>query len=385
MNPVILFIIAGGAAFLAMVVLVVWAVRARAGRADRRVSPYVDALHRLLDGDEDGALERLKAAIKEEPENVDAYLRLGDLLRKRGHLEKALQLHHYLTVRRGLSPSLERAIRRSLAYDYVELERPQKAIAVLTELTSRFDGDLEAHELLLRLYESERRWEDAFREEQNILRARKEKSPERLALYHAYVACEELGSGNLDAAERNCKKALRIHRGCVPALLYLGDVHYSRGDARDAVQTWRRIVNDVPQFAHVTFGRLEQAYFDQGQFGEMMEIYDAVLKKDPGNVRALLAKAKIHERKGEEEIALDVLRRALELQPHSLGGLVALLELYIRMGNIRSATTQAQTLVELFQGDDDSYECSSCGYRVSEALWRCPNCREWETFLSPSS
>ncbi|KPJ53040.1 hypothetical protein AMJ39_06130 [candidate division TA06 bacterium DG_24] len=384
MSLVIWFIVAGCIAVIAILVII-WSVRSWGARGERRVSAYVDALHRLLDGDEKMAMERLKVAVQQEPNNVDAYLRLGDLLRSRGHLERALQLHHHLTVRRGLPPSQERAIWRSVARDYIGLNRPQKAIAVLTELTSRFDrDDIEAHEMLLGLYEGERRWDEAFREQQKILQAKRQKSPHRLALYHAYVAREELADENLEAAERNCKKALRIDRRCVSALLCLGDVQYRQGEVKEAVRTWCRIVKEVPELAHVTFRRLEQAYFERGKFGEIIEVYDALLAKDSRNVRALLAKAKIHERKGEEEEAFEALRRVLEIEPNSRAALVALLELYIKVGDIRAAVTQAHSLVELLHAQADSFRCSSCGYRTTEALWRCPNCRQWETFFSPS-
>jgi lipopolysaccharide biosynthesis regulator YciM len=148
------------------------------------------------------------------------------------------------------------------------------------------------------------------------------------------------------------------------------------------VGSWRKIVNESPGLAYVTFKRLEQAYFDQGTFSEMVELYDGLLERDPRNIRALLAKAKIHERKGEEDAALDALRRAGDADPNSLAGAVALLERHARVGDVGAAISQARSLVGLLQGEDDLFRCSLCGHETSEILWRCPKCRQWETFLS---
>ena len=41
-------------------------------------------------------------------------------------------------------------------------------------------------------------------------------------------------------------------------------------------------------------------------------------------------------------------------------------------------------MVEAFNGfptDDETYTCEDCGNKVNEALWRCPRCKNWESFI----
>ena len=71
----------------------------------RRVSQaprfYTEALRALVEGDDQTAFERLKAVVTEDSSNLDAYLKLGDLLRRRGRIDKAIKVHEDLTLRLG--------------------------------------------------------------------------------------------------------------------------------------------------------------------------------------------------------------------------------------------------------------------------------------------
>ena len=65
------------------VIAIVWFVR-RARRKPQLRSRYTEALNALLEGNEDRALEDLRQTVLVERTNIDAFLRLGNLLRKKG-------------------------------------------------------------------------------------------------------------------------------------------------------------------------------------------------------------------------------------------------------------------------------------------------------------
>jgi len=85
------------------------------------------ALAGLIDGDEETAFREFKNAVRLDSTNVDAYLRLGDLLRKRGDIDRAFQLHRELTTRRGLDPDTEARIQQALCRDLIALSRWERA------------------------------------------------------------------------------------------------------------------------------------------------------------------------------------------------------------------------------------------------------------------
>ena len=79
---------------------------------------YIDALKALLSGEDQLAFQMFKEVAKKDPENLDAYLKLGDLFRKNKRYDKALQIHKELTFRPSLSLEEKNEILKSLAQDY---------------------------------------------------------------------------------------------------------------------------------------------------------------------------------------------------------------------------------------------------------------------------
>src|SRR3990172_614675 len=71
-------------------------------RASQAPRMYLEALRAIVDGDDHTAFERLKAVVTEDSNYLDAYLKLGDLLRRRGRHDRAIRVHEDLTLRLGL-------------------------------------------------------------------------------------------------------------------------------------------------------------------------------------------------------------------------------------------------------------------------------------------
>ena len=136
--------------------------RARGKR--RKVSPelYIDALKALLAGEERAAFQQFRQVARDDPENVDAFLKLGDLFRKNKRYDKALQIHRELTLRPSLSQEEKEEVLASLAEDFSASGQHQKAISVLEELLKTSERDEKVARRLLSEYEETGNWEEAF-------------------------------------------------------------------------------------------------------------------------------------------------------------------------------------------------------------------------------
>ena len=88
--------------------------------------PYIQALKLLVDGDKDAAFDRLQESVRSGSGPTDAYIKLGKLLRDRGELAKALQIHQSLTVKTDLSKNEKVELYMNLAADYARMENPEK-------------------------------------------------------------------------------------------------------------------------------------------------------------------------------------------------------------------------------------------------------------------
>lgn len=366
------------AAAVLLLLLVILLVTRLGKRVAFRGDYYVEGLKCLAEGDETRALKNLKLAISENPANLDTFLKLGSLLRRMGRFDKALQIDQQLTVRQGLGKAAKKEVYWSVAQDYIGLERENKAISLLKELTTFDRRDTKILRALLDLYEKTEKWDEAL-ETMRLISELERKDSSLLALYYSWVGTKLLEKGDRKG-DSLLKQALRIDGNCVPALLSLGDALYRGGQVEQAIVSWRRVVREVPQYAWLVFDRLEKAYFDQGKFGEVQKIYETLLEREPKNLRALSALARIYEKKGDLDGALEVFNRVLDLDPSSAFATGGLMRVYMERGDSEKAAEHARTLSEVSFPRRETYTCSNCRYISSEYLWYCPQCKEWKTF-----
>jgi len=92
-------------------------------------TPYVEALSALLEDNEDIAIKKFKEAVSLDSGLIDAYIRLGDLYRKRGDVSRAVQIHQSLTVRPTLKKHEEKKVYYALVNDLLATTRYNKAVS----------------------------------------------------------------------------------------------------------------------------------------------------------------------------------------------------------------------------------------------------------------
>jgi lipopolysaccharide biosynthesis regulator YciM len=359
----------------------VWASIQAKKRRGVGKSPYVEGMSALLDGDPNQAISFFRQAIRDEPQEIDPYLRLGDVFRETGDLRKAIQVHRELTVRANMPKGTLARILLSLARDYAAADRLDRAVASYEQVIQLEPRNEKAMNELLGAFEKMKEWDKAYMVRRDLSKTRKVDDTRFLALYKAYVGKSYLDHGDLKKAEASLKDALKIDSECAAAYLYLGDVYYATGHIDNAISSWRRIVSLHPKIAYVTFRRLEKAFYEKGKFEKIVDLYNGVLEKNPGDVRTLMTLANIQRKKGDLDDALRYVQTALEFEPENTRAKQALARLYYEKGDTERSL---RAMVEAFNGfssDDERYICKTCAYEANEALWRCPRCGEWETFI----
>jgi len=367
---------------VAIAAYLIWRMRrAKPVASSSNHSTYARALNCLLEGDDEGALRNLKEAIREDTQNIDAYIRLGDLLRKRGEIEKALRIHRGLTVRSISDRNLLDSLYKSLAEDNLACGRYQEAIACAQKIRAMNKQSTFPLKLMTRVYEIQREWDKAYEMQEELERLEGKKGRPFLGLYKSYIGYDFLKRGKPKEAKRYFKDALRLDSECVPALLYLGDIYFEEGNLRRAISLWELIASRFPKIAYIVFGRLEKAYFERGNLSDIVAVYETILKESPRNVRTLIELAGLHQKKGDLKEAVRVLREVLAYDPASPLARQRLIAFLYEMGEIDEAMEEMKKFLEVIGARTEDYVCSTCGYRSSDVLWRCPKCHTWESFL----
>lgn len=354
----------------------------RAKKEKEKVSPklYIDAMKSLLAGEEKVAFQKFKEVARRDPDNLDAFLKLGDLFRKNKKYDKAMQIHKELLIRPSILPEDKNEILRSLAQDYSGSGNNDKAIAVLQELYRENEKDRWVALRLLTEYETTARWEEAFDLRKRITDRKEDETNRILALYKVFWGKARADIGELHKARVAYKEALNYDENCIPAYIYLGDAYYEDGRLKDAVEYWKKLVETIPEAGYLVFDKLEKSLFELGEYGDITELYENLLSRNPKNVTALFYLARINEKKGYLETAVDQYRQILDTDPDYLAARLSLATLHLASGYQAEAMDLLENLMQSFPPARKEFACQLCGHKSAEPLWKCPSCHEWNTF-----
>lgn len=370
---------------LGAIAVVIWYSRRQQGSGATR-NTYLSALERLAEGNEREAVQLFKAAVRENTDNIPAYLYLGDLLRRRGMLSNAVKIHRDLTLRPGLSPDATRRIRQSLVRDYHAMGNAEEGAPIARELLEK--ERLEEPWIamaLLEMLEQQRRWDEAagVLDRYGKLIGEAIDVDSRAALYLVFrgLALQDAGKGR--DARIKYKEALKRHDRCAAAYYYLGRSYHGEGRLDDAVSAWTRLCEAIPEKAFLAFPELEKAWFEIGRFADAETLYQNLLARKPASLPAGLALAEIYAKKGDFEGALEVMEQ-LESEygdgAHLAGRMTRVLH---QNGQYKQAADRA---LAYFEGPGRAatpavaLSCRKCNTQLTTPEWICPSCGAIDSF-----
>lgn len=300
------------------------------GKPAKSVSAlYVEALKDLLNGEQVQAFTKLRQVVAEDTTNIDAYLRLGQILRENGKADRALQVHKDLTLRTRLSQGDKESILRQLAEDYSALRDFDTAEAALKELVALAPKDRWVHEELLKILERAKKWDNAHDTAADLLKLEGEKSKKKLAGYKYQLGHDLYQKLDYHKARVLFKEAIGLDPTYVPAYLEVGDSYCDEERYEDAVKFWKKLIAAVPDQGHRVIERLKKTLFDLGRYGELSDICDSILKHDSRNLEARLTLAEFSEKKGDVDTARSMLEQIVDDHPGHLKSVVELIRLYL--------------------------------------------------------
>jgi lipopolysaccharide biosynthesis regulator YciM len=342
----------------------------------RRLPIYTEALTDLLDGRREAAFAKLKETVNQDSDNVDAYLRLADLLNQRGQGERASQIYQRLALRRNLAGADEQKISLALAREHLRAKRVNKAISVLEHMGELDQRDTVSRELLLFVYADNERWDDVKSLMKTLLRLQKDKR--RAALY-----CTEIGARiyakEQDAAAGYFQQALQLDGKSVAALTYAGDALYLQGKMDEAVEKWKQALARKPELSFMVAERMEKAFYETGRYEEMIKVYEELIAKSPEDPALYAALSRIYAKKGDVERARSALNRLPVGKQDDAE--IRLLAAHISLDEGKADEARKELAKVEEHLIHKAFRCSNCGFLTEgEFLWYCPRCSAWETF-----
>ena len=378
MNPLINILI-----ILIGIALAIWVFTSLQRRSQKRrptPSPYTEALSLLVDGYLSQAAQKFREAAQMETTNVDAFIRLANIYRDTGKLQRAIKIHTELTFRANISSAQRSEVYKMLALDFVAAGNIIRALEYVDTLLNLNKKDLWGLEFKRKLLEQRGDFHGAFEQEKTIQNLTDAPNPRKLALIKAQEGIELFHQGKGREGRLRFREAVKILPGCSPAYLNWGDSYIKEERAQDAVNIWGKFMKANSEQAYLAFRRMESVLFDLGRFGEMEGHYRKVLASRSNDVHAIVGLAKFFFRMGERTTALDVLKGGLELNPDSLWIRRNMIQIYAEMKATDQVLELAHDLLERVMTDEYHFKCSSCGRTTTEPTWFCPQCRTWDSY-----
>jgi lipopolysaccharide biosynthesis regulator YciM len=356
----------------------------RRQKRTRKYPAYVDGLHLLLEGKVEEAAQALRAAAEDGPYVMEARLRLGALLRKRGSWEQALRIHNSLRVLPALPEEMIRHLAMAVAQDYRAGDKPELAVQPLQDALAITSKDPELLEALLLALEEAGKWEDAIAVARRLERATEGSLKQQIALYYVAWAQTSLSEGQDRKARSELKKALAEDHACGAARLVAGDLALEGGDVDRAVNEWVKMAEDSPELSRLAFLRIEKALYDAGNYGRIPHVYGKLLESRPDDISALLRLANYAERKGALEEAIEQAELAVEANPSAIMPRASLAAYLSDLERSTDASRECREILRICEEQWLRFICPFCGNEEREFLWRCPACRRVGLFLTDS-
>ena len=350
-------------------------------KRESAVRDYAEALNHLIAGETSQALERLRRTVRIDTENVDAYIKIGDLFRSMGKVDRAIKVHLDLTVREGLNAGPQIQIYRSLVLDYHAHGDYDSALKYVEQILSYSKNDEWGLEWKLRLSELQENWETAFIVQKRLQKIKGVKNTGRLALYRVELGSKLENAGKNKDGRIKYREALKLNEKCVPAYLQLCDSYIEEHRNKDALHELRRMITAVPEWSHLAFDRITDILFDAGSFHDIENVYQAIIKANPNHVEANLGLASLYEKKGEIVKAIDLTKKALGKDPESTKALSQLARLYESVQKYQEASKYALQALEFCADAQPTFTCRKCGFQNSSPFWHCPHCGAWDSAL----
>jgi len=368
------------AAIAVLVVGGMWLIGARRSKTSRHAleeSPYHLGLNALIAGDRDGAMKQLTQAVRDDPRNVDAYVKLGNILRERGQVRQAIQIHRELLVKRKLPTAVRNETIKNLARDLASAGRWREVLEHLATLPRSERSDPFVLAMTRDAYEAAGDLAKAAQTHKDLLKGGPAEGQPSMGVYRAHLGLVGMSRGETRMAKGEFQAAVKEDPEAALAYAYLGDIAVLEEDTERAVAYWMRLISDKPNCAHVVFERLEKAYFEMGDFGRMMGIYEELVTRSPSNVEALAGLSRMLERKGAVDEALRIAGEAVKHEGDTFDGHKQLIEILMRHERYEEAARAAVSCLEGLGKQAKERTCPKCGKPLDGYGWRCGSCRAW--------
>ncbi|MDG5815121.1 tetratricopeptide repeat protein [Chitinispirillales bacterium ANBcel5] len=255
-------------------------------------------------GNEDQELEAYQNYVQADPQHLEANKRIGILLMRKGEVNEALI---NLEIANTLEPN-DPDVMAMLARGYISTERVEKAIELLEKAKVVRSDDPDIRYQLFQLYEKTGQTEKAQAEIEELVELQHDN---RFLLMYAQAL---ISQENFSDAEDALLDILATDPENIDALLLLARVQRKQENFEQALETYEEIEFIDRSHPRALYERAE-TYIEMSRFTWAETFYNRALRADPQFAVAKVGLARLAKVRRNEELYLQLLQEARELDP----------------------------------------------------------------------
>ena len=314
-------------------------------------------------------------ALKQQPGMLEAASALADLNAKRGNYEEALRLAGIATKSNPNSPQGFIATAQAL----LAKGDTRQGETMLQSALERDPASVSALAMLVKLYDSQGRSQEAVRRIGKQTTIHPENSSLHLLLAVAYFNLKDL-----ERSEAGVRRAIALDRRTPNAYSLLANIDYSKGSVEKAKTDLRTAIELNPRNVP-NYMVLENWYKREGNWEEAKRLCEKAHQIDPASPEIATELAFLYlEHGGDVNLALSLAQGAKQKLPNSLPVADTLGWAYYKMGSAASAIVQLKECVQK-SPDNSIYQyhlgmaymaaghSQSAGQALHQALKHSPN------------
>jgi lipopolysaccharide biosynthesis regulator YciM len=342
---------------------------------------YCKGLNYLLSEKTDKAIETFANLLASDIETIETHVALGNLFRRRGEVQKAIEIHEELLARQTLTGEQKTAAQFELGLDYLRAGLYDRAELILANLADYPSHRRPALELLLQIYQQEKDWTKARSCVGQLSRIGRTPRGESEAQLLCELADEALKARQYAVADGCLDEALGLDPCCLRAVLMKADLLARDGYFRPALDLLKTVESIRPAYLPEILKPLIRCHDQLGLPRNELSAYLDRLSARCRHPQIAIALAELVAADQGQSEALAYLREAATAHPS-----IRLMAAMVRFLAKADATGEQRAV---YQGLGESldqlvqrqprYRCSQCGFSGQELHWRCPSCRHWDT------
>jgi tetratricopeptide (TPR) repeat protein len=341
---------------------------------------YSKGLDAFFGGRYDEATELFNRCLEEDPLNVNALLRRGDIAFNKGELVTAKDFY---VKAKDIKPQ---SIETLLSLEKV-FEAEQKWSEALRYLDNILEIDKENLKALYRkrgIYEINKQWEELIEVQHKILKSNiseeeKQKENHNLLGYRYELGRHYLEKGEIEKAKKILKNVIKTDKDFIAAYLALAESYLRDNDFEE---TESILLKGYELTASPVFLiRLEDFLIDIGEPGRIIDIYQKQIQKNPKEPKLQFLLAKLYYRLEMIDYAYEVIT-GIDTTIADYPDLHRLLgSIYERRAEYNKAAEEFKKALMMPERPllVSSFCCAHCNYSSKEWMGRCPKCKQWNT------